>query len=179
MKKSFLASLILHAALFEVVYIRHFDEQNQPPETREIEIKKQDPPKPKPSQEPSKAGSTSEPARISNQGTSESDPGKLATVENYLDRTKSWIEPGWKDQAYYRLKYRQRSKLPIRKCESCVDVTLDAKGTPLDVKLVKSCKMDPEIDRISLKAFDYNLPPPPSSLLENGKLVLNWCFGIN
>lgn len=100
---------------------------------------------------------------------------KSLSINNYMERVKSIIDPIW----YRLIKERMKIKRFYR-TTSEVTITLSARGEILKRKTTKSSGR-PDIDRIALEAFDRagRLPPPPSNLLENNQLVLIWDFTTN
>ena len=127
----------------------------------------------------SSAKSNTEPLHLSNNGVLP--PLELSeglSANNYIERIKELIEPGWRHQVKKRLDTLHRSNRRIPKCSSCIQSTINTTGVIINSQLTVSCLEDAYLDPIALNAFDRALPPPPSNLMRQNLLSLDWCFQI-
>ncbi len=103
--------------------------------------------------------------------------GERIAAEDYIRRLRGFLDPGWQRAVYQRLRILDRRGLRVN-CITCCEVQMDKRGNNLGTVLRTKCRQDDELDEIALEALDRNFPPPPSTLLINGLLMLDWCFHI-
>lgn len=190
----FINSILLHIALaILLVWAPSFTEQVKSGAGEKVEITIIQPKPPK-----QESGNLILPGEGKKKKPTESGPGpkqpdsdegddetgkkleKQLTITNYMERIKAIIDPIWYGMVRERLNHLRRRGERIRTLQVEVTVHVSPSGAITKRWVSRTCGRA-DFDQYATRAFDIagNLPPPPSNLLENGKLVLFWDFTVN
>jgi hypothetical protein len=100
----------------------------------------------------------------------------LLTGTDYVLRVRDLVQPLLKRLLDQRMRELRHLKQKPRGCSTELFMEIDAMGNYVAMTQTKSCESDSEFNVALLRAFQSlrGLPPPPSNLLENGKVELIW-----
>lgn len=118
-----------------------------------------------------------EPYRVSNTGNEHLDIGVRASADNYIERIRYYVEPNWRREVTERAKQLKLMRKSY-KCTSCVEALISSKGTATNVFLTVRCQ-DDLMNGLAVKALDQQFTPPPSTLIKNDQMILDWCFWVH